>query len=131
MNKQSLFDTVAEHLLTQKIKCENENGCRYMDNEGHRCAIGILLSEEDCMRFDSPSKELIKLIEANGIHDPECSISIEDILLARPEALGGAEEYPQLLEDLQSLHDNRSPMHWDIGLVELAEEHGLSNEVVM
>lgn len=47
MNEQEIFDTVANHLLTQNAKAQDGFHCRYRTKDGLKCAIGCLIKEED------------------------------------------------------------------------------------
>lgn len=52
MNAQQIFDTVVNHLRTQKVPaysqadCQN-TGCAYKNNRGQKCAVGCLVPENE------------------------------------------------------------------------------------
>jgi hypothetical protein len=47
MTRQEAFDTVARKMLAQGDVAFSAGLCRYITQDGRRCAIGHLLSEED------------------------------------------------------------------------------------
>lgn len=49
MNKQEVFDTVATGLIAQgrQSKDDTDTGCRYRGWEATKCAIGLLIKDED------------------------------------------------------------------------------------
>jgi len=57
--KQEMVEFVAVFMVNQGAPGYNhENGgCRYMTHDGLRCAIGCMLSEDECRRFDSLETE--------------------------------------------------------------------------
>jgi len=126
MSKQEVFNKVAKHLLAQRERSENATRCLYLDPAGNRCAVGILLSEEDCKRFDNPDDhpELSKKLAAANIPN-SCGLGVTEIVMLAPEALGDAAKYERLLMDLQRMHDQEPPSMWEESLVELANDYSL------
>ena len=49
MEAQEIFDTVVEHLRRQGCKSETPDlgSCLYRGPEGRKCAVGILIKDED------------------------------------------------------------------------------------
>lgn len=46
MNTQQAFDTITNHLYTQKVRATHDNGCSYRGNNGTMCAVGCVLPDE-------------------------------------------------------------------------------------
>jgi hypothetical protein len=87
---QEIFNTVAMHLLVQGRKAVGKNGkCVYRSPNGDRCAVGVLISDEEYLKkmegktvvkllFDEqmPKRLLphVKLLaELQAVHDYCCS----------------------------------------------------------
>lgn len=48
LTEQTVFDTVVEHFKKQKVRAVDEQGaCVYKAPDGLKCAVGILLTDED------------------------------------------------------------------------------------
>lgn len=47
MTSEEVFDTVLKHLRTQGVQCMENCECAYRNAEGLKCAIGVLLDDED------------------------------------------------------------------------------------
>ena len=120
MNKQKVFNTVSQHLLTQNYKAEDERGnCSYRTGEGLKCAIGCLIPDElytsriegklvPCGLFgfiNSVEHQLIEILrKAIGVEDKD------DLIF---------------LNELQMIHDCSHPDDWEIKLKAFAEKHQL------
>ena len=68
LDKQQVFDQIAEHLLTQSSKSRQtiENSgcssrCAYRGDEGAKCAIGVLIPDEE-YRGDMESKAVYSVV---------------------------------------------------------------------
>jgi hypothetical protein len=104
---QQLFDTSVKHLRQQKQKSyvalfSNETGitqydCRYTSDEGHHCAIGILI----------PPAEYKKEMEGQLVND-----LIAGNLLTT-ERSAEFYKHKQLLSCLQDIHDRKPISEWE------------------
>lgn len=117
---QELFNKSVAHLLTQKAKSKVAPGdasrgknCLYLSPDGKKCAIGGLLEDDDCRKLDEFGNSAI--INLRVIHEIEF-----------PELATPAAGEPDLLEDLQSCHDEYSVNEWPIRLAEIAGKYGLT-----
>lgn len=91
MPDQQIFDTVARHLMQQRVKSmdlneEGEEYCKYRDSAGNKCAVGCLIPNHS---YD-PNME--------G-HTVRKLISLFPLALPHPINIS-------LLEALQSAHDS-------------------------
>lgn len=108
MTKQEVLDTVYHHLLVQGAKSINESGlCLYRGPNGLMCAAGVLIKDEFYDRS----------IESSGV----TSSPVKRALLNS----GVSREALELIQDLQSTHDELHPDDWDWRLKEVAATHGL------
>ena len=108
MNKQQMFNRVADHLLAQNDRSLNSNGdCVYRGSHGRKCAIGCLIPDE----LYDPS------IEGHGV----------DIITAENHKIAAIipDFALPLAGELQALHDNYTPEVWRDELAGLAFKHGL------
>jgi len=107
-DKQSVFDHVATHLLTQRVPARSASGmCQYRGPNGTKCAVGYLIPDSD--------------------YRPEWEGSS---IQGRELYLVGRGFSISLLSDLQGLHDQHSPAAWKRILVNIADAHELSTDVV-
>jgi len=116
MNKQEIFTTVKNHLLTQNKQCLDETGvCSYRANYGTKCAVGCLIPDD---RY-SPS------IEGNHIHEESVrdAIPIFDYVDCGVEA--HLNDMVNFCSDLQDIHDCSLPEEWPERLRTLASKEGL------
>lgn len=44
---QEVFDQVSEHMLSQKVRSQNSNGCAYRGDDGLMCAAGCLIADSE------------------------------------------------------------------------------------
>jgi len=113
VKKQTLFDRIARHLLTQNAKAVNRNGeCRYRGPNGTKCAVGAVL----------PDKLYKRTLEGSDV-----SSLINKLGKDAPKWL---EENHYFLSSMQSLHDSSMPCDWPERLRKLAWDHELSAAVV-
>jgi hypothetical protein len=107
MTAQEIYDKVKAHLLNQNAKSISEDGCAYLGDNGLKCAVGCLISDEDYL----PDMEgpLNLLIEMYGYLP-----SIKR--LAR---------HAEMLAELQRCHDVCDPYEWPSQLARVAKRHGL------
>lgn len=114
MNRQHVFNQVADHLLRQMAKSEGEDEdqgvgwCLYRGPHGRRCAIGCLIPDD----VYTPS------MEGNGI---------DDLLRDHPQALPFEMTDADIcfLARLQLIHDDSEPLRWAGDLKALATENKL------
>jgi hypothetical protein len=109
---QRILDTVAAHLLKQGKKSTMDHPhlssqCAYRGEEGTKCAIGCLISDE----YYTPS------IEGRGVGSPDISVAL-DKSLGEIGVYGGAAD---VLHRLQVLHDFTDPEDWAKALESLAK----------
>lgn len=125
MNKQEVFDRVVKHLLTQNKKSWSDEiyDCAYRNNEGLKCAIGCLISDEnyypELERYCIDSKELQNAIIKSGIR---LKIDNDDIYDPNGDLL--------FLYELQKIHDNFEPDTWPKKLFEHAKKWELNEEKI-
>lgn len=111
--EQDVFDQVARHLLTQNAKsfgfvCYNEGEmCKYRGDDGRMCAAGCLISDAEY------SKDMEGL-RFGALHEVK----------AVPENM------QELVDRLQSVHDDTDPSAWPMKLIELAARYELNAQVV-
>lgn len=132
MDKQTAFDQIVRGLLkqmkrsTQKVRTGTRHGvpqfsdmCRYRGDGGCKCAAGFIIPDP----LYSPDMEGHMFAY---LYYPKDGAA-EDWKLA--ETLQLDHSTVQLVEVLQSIHDNQPPEEWRRQLVLTAREHGLSAEV--
>ena len=112
MTDQELYDKVAAHLLKQGVKSgiyqsDGSFSCMYRDDKGRQCAVGCLLA---------PAQYTAKL-EGRGA-------SNQVVAAALYKSIGPYS--PELIRELQIVHDFTSPEGWEDELNKLAEEFKLT-----
>jgi len=118
MNLQLVFDTVKAHLLEQNVKAgvqdmeTGEFSCRYLDDDGNRCAIGCILDPE------IDYAELENLTIHNGY--------VQDAIDPKFGFKGGRRDVG-FLSELQNLHDMKMPKQWEGSLKSFAERNNLKS----
>lgn len=112
---QTVFDTVAKHLLRQRDRSMCSVGsllsCAYRGTEGRSCAIGCLIPDD----LYSPK------MEGHGAdrlrrHFPAMGMLLHDVSA-------------DLLTTLQDLHDLEDPEMWEDELREVARSFNLGEVV--
>jgi hypothetical protein len=124
MTAQEIFDKVATHLLTQKVKShvkiptgcstpgqENYLRCSYRGENGTSCAVGCLISDDDY----SPRME---------------GAGSGDLLAYFPRACANMVGHANLLYSLQAVHDSSEPCKWREQLKLVADRYELNDSVV-
>lgn len=123
MTKQEVFDTVANHLLTQMEKSTRKlpyasiervvmGACAYRGDGGLKCAVGVLIPDEK-YSIDMETISAYALCE----RFPEIAW-----------ILGSAGwEFADLLQDI---HDNSNPESWFCCLQTLGLTHRLNTDVL-
>ena len=120
MNRQEIFDKVANHLLTQNAQAEtfvsNESGavyniCAYRTDDGLKCAVGCLIPDE-LYSFK---------LEGIGTVSPDFPKEIFTSIFG--------ENYSELdtyfLRCLQHIHDFHDPSEWKSALKEFSISYNL------
>ena len=103
MTDQTMFDTVVAHLLTQnKRSMDYEGTCRYRSDDGTKCAIGCLISDD---MYEEG-------LEGNGVRELLASDFKFSSYLQQFDL--------KLLIALQLTHDCRSPLEWYTELEKVA-----------
>lgn len=137
MTLQQIFDTVATHLLAQGARSqrivvrhdddttEGVTVCAYRGAEGQKCAIGCLILDEAY----EPDLEGYTVAAAPVL------ARLQDAHVMPPTTPGygddpGVRLRRRLLFDLQGLHDSASVLAWPLELRLLAEDYGLSADVM-
>lgn len=121
MNRQEVFDTVAEHLAKQGKAARKDNDadipyqCMYRAPDGSKCAVGILI----------PDHVYTDAIEGETAQD-RCVINLLPFLTT------SGDEY--WLSELQGLHDadlaSAGLSQWARSMAQLAKEYSLSTEAL-
>jgi hypothetical protein len=101
-SKQTLFNEVVRHLLTQKAKSMLDDACCYRSPDGLKCAAGCLLPDNfDFKTYNSfPWADLVE----------------RDLVGSNHEALISA---------LQDIHDTAEVENWPAHLSDLSKKHNL------
>ena len=112
MAEQEIFDTVAQHLLTQGEKATDGVTCRYRTPSGLKCAVGCLIPDE--------------------LYKPEMeSLNAWALIPRVRNALPGvSQDDADFLGGLQELHDDVAPSDWALSLRSFAEGRRLSPAVL-
>lgn len=113
MTDQEIYDIVAKHLLTQKVKSDycNPHGirlCKYRGPNNLKCAFGILITDEE--------------------YDPDMEGSSAHSIIQ--STLTRYRNNIQLISELQSIHDKLSPYEWYDSLKKVAGEYNLNTKVL-
>jgi len=107
MSAQGVFNKVAEHMMSQGVRCQREGtGCVYRSGK-MACAAGCLLTDEEAEGLDGPFAE------------NWCAVCPEDLLGTK-----------RLVESLQNAHDRGAPGNWEARLRSIAEDYELSADVL-
>lgn len=127
LNRQEVFDKVANHLINQSAKSINVseyalsgNGCAYRGNNGMKCAVGCLIPDE---RY-SPKMEGKSPSGANDVCREVFNQELFPEILhdESPTAPGTDWDF---LRGLQTIHDDSSVAMWALKLKEFAERWDL------
>lgn len=107
LTAQEIFNTVATHLLTQRRKSVVAGSCKYRTDEGLKCAVGCLITDEEYdPRMEGNS---IDFLIYGDLDDPPVAPSLSRFM-----------EHSQLLRDLQRIHDADDCDYWEENLRALA-----------
>ena len=141
MDFQTVFDVVADHLLTQRAQCidPNVDGCAYRDGNGMACAVGALIE-------DDVYEEVSHQIEGGGVHGKPLIKALRrsgwDVPLESdpdfvPEDMAKAPEIlifnkeTNFLDKLQEIHDGYQPEQWEAKLWTFAGMYDLDPDVLV
>ena len=106
--KQEIFDQVAKHLLEQaEPSISDENGCAYRGDNGLKCAVGCLITEDQY---------------EDTYRDFEGKVA---------DSLPGVDGHVgEFLDELQRIHDAIDPLLWRGELVKLARANNLNTDAL-
>jgi hypothetical protein len=128
MNLQEIFDKVTEHLLTQKKKAERPNPyypdskphCAYRGSDGTSCAVGCLIPDEhytaDMEGGGVWRADVVKGLFNAGVLSVDSTYNV----------FGEDRTKLDLLERLQTVHDNYEPSAWAFRLYTLSKQFQLT-----
>jgi hypothetical protein len=110
-NKQ-IFNKVKKHLLNQGEQAKNLYSCLYRTQNGLKCAIGCLISDE--LYSDEIECGILDYNDYNGIWSGDIN---NNCLLVQTLYQSGIDlsnkETVELLNKLQSIHDSFTPYEWE------------------
>lgn len=111
---QTAFDKVCRWLLRPDFeRCVNGNVCVYWREDGNRCAIGHLLTEATAKLARGQNCDTIDLCEKL----PSAALELDGVDF-------------QLLQNLQTVHDERPPYLFRDELSDIAAEYNLDTSVL-
>lgn len=119
---QNTFNTVSAHLLNQNERSladyHSKQGCAYRGENGLKCAIGALISDE----FYLPKLEGSRVAAHRTTEAVLKSLGLERLGtdLAKDGETVDALLFLELLHDLQIAHDNVDPALWQEYLIGIA-----------
>ena len=116
--KQDVFNKVALHLMRQSKKSMGHSAvgvdtCQYISDDGSRCAVGCLLSEEIVEKYDLEGKNW-KLFFHKAVFGSSASEN-QDC---------------ELLQYLQLVHDTHDERDWYTELKRVAGMFNLNSEIL-
>ena len=102
-----VFDRVADHLLSQGKRSTDRNGCLYRTEDGLRCAVGCLISDE----------YYSELLERHDVHEGVVARAVAASLPSWDHDFDEVHsKSKKMLELLQSLHDSMSIEYWEVAI---------------
>lgn len=108
--QQELFDAVARHLLTQKVRSgDGPANCLYRGPDGRKCAMGIFIPDADYQ----PRMETVSIIVPLVWDTTGLSRGLE-----------------RAAQDLQAIHDSVDPGMWADNLRWYARRRALNPAVL-
>lgn len=115
---QTLFNTVAAHLLTQGkrasvVDWDGEELCRYRGQNGTKCAIGCLIPDE---------------LYKSRMEGFSISSLLYDDDFGLKTYFDGVDK--RILSNLQLIHDTTSPNTWKEELAKVAVAYKLNDDVL-
>jgi len=114
-SKKEIYERVSAHLLTQRAVSEDDNGsCRLRCEDGRRCAIGSLISDE----IYCPNVEGIGISYYQHASD---GALLQMLYASNVNAYD--QEIMALLIELEVVHDDASVSEWPTLLVDMGHRH--------
>lgn len=102
LNTQELYNYIRVHLLAQGVRSMRAGHCAYYGTGDRKCAIGCVIAEEHY----SPSMErccgLLEYFDGNRVCD----------MVRKSVNYDLTSNDVQLLNYLQSVHDEKDPSNW-------------------
>lgn len=89
-----IFETMKNHLLTQNQRSSDGGLCRYRGPNGLKCAVGVLIDDE---HYNTD-------LEGYDVHS-------SNVRAAVTKSLGFTPDW-ELLDQVQTIHDNYEPSRW-------------------
>ena len=125
---QEILEFVYDFIMTQGKRCIDEYGTCMYKKGNLRCAVGCILSDDDCEMLSSKNSALyVKHLkpEVHYTHD------YSTLVCRRLQQLGYNYDQIKLLADLQVAHDSiRDPTHFRrdfrVNVIKIASDYGLS-----
>lgn len=105
MTNQQVFSIVYLHLISQNSKAARDGKCYYRTPDGRKCAIGILIPDEN---YDQSLEGL--------------GASQSKVL----RAAGLSEDQAEFARELQRVHDLKPVARWEACLAGVAEYYALT-----
>lgn len=122
-SNQEVFDTIAKHLLSQKVKSIISSGnCKYYIPERNlRCAVGILFKD-----FSEAEIEEVGNTTIGALYDPMTprAKKLRNLLNKAGVDVNNSRQL-ELLQGLQFLHDYKGTQEWIPELKRIAKEYDL------
>ena len=116
MNRQQVYETVRNHLITQNVKSVNNlNAGVYRGRIGRKCAIGVIIPDDlykpefDEVNHNADIRSIIQRFGAINVLGYE--VDEQDI---------------EFLDELQQIHDQYDPAVWASKLSQFATDWGLT-----
>ena len=119
--KQQVFNKVAKHLLKQNERATNaDGGCMYRGEAGTKCAVGCLIPDKKYTEeLDYPEMGSSNLARSRAVQEVLEGEGLQLFENGKPT------EMMDMLNRLQSVHDNTAPSAWEFHLKRCAKELGL------
>lgn len=119
MTPYEIYQKVREHLLTQNRPAKYGSSCKYLAENGLKCAVGCLIPAElydPKIEGETVGEAFLYLGRTNSRYQ-----LFKEILEKSVGEL--TEEKIKLLDELQRLHDIVNPVSWERRLDELAKRY--------
>jgi len=124
VTNQEIFDRVYRHLLTQNAQAYDGDcgGCRYRDEQGRKCAVGCLISDDDYKpALEGTLVSSIDLAYPPSNKQTRLSLLYRIVAQIVPDQTGVS-----LLHELQTVHDTVDVENWPKRLCEVAKQFKLT-----
>lgn len=113
MNRQKVFNMIAEHLIKQGVRSRVDGFCSYRNPDGLKCAVGAIIKDE----FYTPQLEKEPLSYGSN----RMMSALTNSLDSRPTS---GDIF--FLSRLQQIHDHVNPLEWKTHLGKFAVENALT-----